>query len=87
LRPAGIKAILSNPPFPAMNIALRDKNLTEDEIEAISALLQFSDQRFANNPQQSNGGFIFAILSLVLAMFFLVNIYILYDNRKIPSRS
>lgn len=86
LGPAGIKAILSNPPFPAMNVALGDKDLTQDEIEAVSALLQFSDQRYGNNPPQTNGGLIFAVLSLVFVISFLVSIYILYDNRKIPTR-
>jgi len=82
---AGIKAILSNAPFPAMNTALRGKNLTNDEIQALTAMLQFVDQRFGNNPTKSNNGFIFIVLSLISATFVLVGIYLLYDDRKIPS--
>lgn len=82
---AGITAILSNPPFPVMNTALRGKNLTDDEIQSLTAMLQFVDQRFGNNPPKSNNGFIFIVLSLILAMFILVNIYFIYDDRKIPS--
>ncbi len=82
---AGITAILSNPPFPAMNTALRGKNLTDDEIQSLTAMLQFVDQRFGNNPPKSNNGFIFIVLCLILAMFLLVNIYFIYDDRKIPS--
>jgi len=81
---AGITAILSNPPFPAMNTALRGKNLTNDEIQSLIAMLQFMDQRFGNNPPKSNNGFIFLVLSLIFAVFLLVNIYFIYNDRKIP---
>jgi mono/diheme cytochrome c family protein len=82
---AGIQAILTNPPFPAMNVALRNKNLTEDEKEAITALLQFVNERYADNPQVSKDGLIYFVLSLVLAIFLLVHLYVLYDHRKLPS--
>lgn len=44
LNEAGIKAILANPPFPAMNQAYRDKPLSDDEIFNLSAFLQHVDQ-------------------------------------------
>lgn len=82
---AGINAILTNPPFPAMSVALRDKKLTDEEKEAISAMLHFTNDRYAGIPQTPNDGPVFFVLSLVLAMFLLVHLYVLYDNRKLPS--
>jgi mono/diheme cytochrome c family protein len=82
---AGISAILTNPPFPAMNVALRNKNLTDDEKEAITAMLHFTNNRYAEKPQTSKDGTIFFVLSLVLAIFLLVHLYVLYDHRKLPS--
>ena len=82
---AGINAILANPPFPAMNTALKGKNLTDDEIQAITAMLQHADQNNSDNEFLPTPGIIFSVLSFILSIFILVNIYILYDNRKIPS--
>jgi mono/diheme cytochrome c family protein len=82
---AGIQAILANPPFPAMNVAFRNKNLTEDEKKAITAMLHFTNNRYAGKPQTLKDEYIFFALSLVLAIFLLVHLYILYDNRKLPS--
>ena len=81
----GIKAILTNPPFPAMNAALHGKKLTNDEIQAITALLQYTDQHNSGILPSTGTGLIFVVLSLILSMFILVNIYIIYDNRKIPT--
>lgn len=85
LGPAGIKAILANPPFPAMAEALQGKNLTDDEILAITNMLQHVDQLNSGRTTSNSSGLIFFVLSLILAVFILVNIYFLYDNRKIPS--
>ncbi|WP_372936744.1 c-type cytochrome [Mariniphaga sediminis] len=82
---AGVLAILKNPPFPAMNVALQNKNLTDEEMEAVTAMLHFVNERYADDPSRSAGGVIYAIISLVIALFLLIHIYILYDNRKVPS--
>ena len=82
---AGIQAILTNPPFPAMNTALRGKNMTEDEKVALIAMLHFVDQRYNKPHPDQTGGLTFVVLSLVFSLFLLVNIYLLYDNRKIPA--
>jgi hypothetical protein len=87
LSAAGIGAILANPPFPVMNAALNNKKLTEEEIQAITALLQFTDHRNAENSKNLNDNLIFLLLSLVVAMLLIVHIYILYGNRKIPSNT
>jgi ubiquinol-cytochrome c reductase cytochrome c subunit len=81
---AGITAILSNPPFPLMKAAFVNKELTDVEIDALNAMFHFADQRFSQRPSKSTDGLMFAVFGFVLAMFILIHIYILYDNRKIP---
>ncbi|HRA60425.1 MAG TPA: cytochrome c [Bacteroidia bacterium] len=87
LSAAGIGAILANPPFPVMNKALNNKKLIEEEIQAITALLQFTDQRNTESSQTSDNNLIFLLLSFVVAMLLMVHIYIMYANRKIPSNN
>ncbi|SMO54802.1 Cytochrome c2 [Saccharicrinis carchari] len=85
LGPAGIKAILSNPPYPVMNVALRHNKLSDDEIESLVAMLYEIDKRYGQSPVKSSSGLMFSIFGFVLAMIFLVHIYLLYDNRQVPS--
>ena len=85
LSAAGIGAILANPPFPVMNKALNNKKLTEGEIQAITALLQFTDQRNTESSQTVDNNLIFLLLSLVVAMLMMVHIYVVYGNRNIPQ--
>lgn len=82
---AGINAILSNPPFPVMNMALRNKKLSEDEIQSISAMLHSVDASYGESPSRSTADLTFVVIGFVIAMNLLVIFYILYDNRKIPS--
>ncbi|MBK6285386.1 MAG: c-type cytochrome [Draconibacterium sp.] len=86
LSAAGIGAILANPPFPVMNVALNNKKLTDEEILAITALLQFIDQRNTENSQTSDNNFIFLLMSFVVAMLLIVHIYVVCES-KIPSNS
>ncbi len=85
LGPAGIRAMLSNPPFPVMKSALVGKELAEEEIEALTAMLQYADKQFSKRPGKTTGTTMFIILGLTLAMFILIHLYLIYDNRKIPS--
>ncbi|HJZ41859.1 MAG TPA: c-type cytochrome [Bacteroidales bacterium] len=81
---AGISAIISNPPFPAMSRALRDHPVTEDEILATLALLKTVDQRPALPKTKDSGGLAFLMMTFVIALMMLVHIYLLYDKREIP---
>src|SRR5450759_4448518 len=45
LGPAGVKAILINPPFPAMKTAMLNHPLKEDEIQAVISLLKSVGER------------------------------------------
>jgi hypothetical protein len=83
LGPVGIKAILTNPPFPAMKTAMLNHALTENEIEPIISLLKsVGEQKYSYNISGSAGIFFF-IMGFVCALVLLVHIYIFYDNRKI----
>lgn len=83
LGPQGIRAILTNPPFPAMKAAIKNQ-LTEDEINSILAMLKYvGEQSTLNKPFSAS--VIFFTLGFVCALFLLVHIYLFYDNRKIPE--
>jgi mono/diheme cytochrome c family protein len=47
---AGIKAILSSPPFPAMKQAYQNHKLTEDEVFDLTAFLKKVDQEYDSQP-------------------------------------
>jgi mono/diheme cytochrome c family protein len=81
----GIKAILTDPPFPAMKTAMMNHNLSENEIQALTSLLKsVGDQKYSYKIRDSAGLFLFS-LGFVFALLLLAVIYILYDNRKIPD--
>jgi len=83
LGPAGIKAILTNPAFPAMKTAMLNHALTEKEIQPIISLLKSAgEQKYTNVIPGSSGLFFFSVGS-VCALVSVVLIYIFYDNRKI----
>jgi hypothetical protein len=50
----GLKAIISSPPFPVMQLAYQNKPLTEEEVTAIVAFLERAD---AEQSQQQRGDF------------------------------
>ena len=81
----GIQAILTNPPYPAMNAALRNHKLTDDEKEALTVMLQFVNDHDADKPETSRAEMIFLLLGVILAIFFLSHIYVAYDHRRLPS--
>lgn len=83
LGPAGIKAILSNPPFPAMKTAMLNHDLTQDEIHEVISLLKSVANPNEPNKISDAGGLIFFTFGFVCALFLLVHIYLFYDDRKI----
>lgn len=73
---AGMKAILGHAPFPVMQAAYKDKPLTETEISALVAFLQFADSEEYNQLPRDYGlglfltgvvgaGFMFAFFGFV----------------------
>jgi len=59
LNEAGVKAILSNPPFPAMRQAYFNRPLTEDEVFDLAAFLQHADQVQTTQSAVNYGGILF----------------------------
>ncbi len=83
LGPAGISAIIKNPPFPAMKTAMTNHDLKEDEIQAVISLLKSSGEQKYYNKIPDSSGMIFFSFGFVCAIMVLIHIYIFYDRRKI----
>lgn len=82
---AGIQGIVANPPFPAMKAAIKGQ-VTPEEIRALTAFLKSGSER-SNYKKPSEEGVILFTIGLVLAIFIIVQTFILYDNRNIPDRN
>jgi len=59
LNEAGVKAILSQPPFPAMRRAYLNNPLTEDEVFDLAAFLQYVDRVQTTQSAVNYGGILF----------------------------
>jgi mono/diheme cytochrome c family protein len=83
LGPAGINAILTNPPFPVMQRAFRGRELSEQEkTDIITMLKSVSDLPSYERVPRSTSLYFLAV-SFLCAAFILAFIYMVYDNRKI----
>jgi mono/diheme cytochrome c family protein len=83
LGPAGIKAILKNPPFPVMKTSMLNHELTEDEIQKLLALLKTVGEQDHGDKSPGYAVMFLLTMGLSCALLLLVHIYIFYDNRKI----
>ena len=83
LGPVGIKAILTNPPFPAMKTAMLNHILTDNEIQPIISLLKSVGERKYSYEIPGSAGLFFFAIGFVCALVLLVHLYLFYDNRKI----
>jgi mono/diheme cytochrome c family protein len=84
LGPEGLKAILLNPPFPAMKTAMLNHDLTQNEVSEVISLLKSVAERNNTKKVSDSFGFIFPIVGFICAIFLLIHIFIFYNNRKIP---
>lgn len=80
---AGITAILSNPPFPAMKAAIPGA-LTPEEIASLNSLLK-ATALGSPSGVAFPGGMPFFVLAFVIAIFIGVLTFLLYDDRNIPE--
>ncbi|MCP4910122.1 MAG: cytochrome c [Bacteroidetes bacterium] len=78
---AGLSAIISSPPFPAMSATYSDQPLTDEEVLNLTAYLQNVNQEHYYH-YSSDFGVPFFALSFMLAMGLLFTIYALYYERK-----
>ena len=84
LGPAGLKAIIANPPFPVMKIAMLNHDLTENEIQPIIALLKSVGERKYEYSRPGSAILFFSMMGLLFAILVFVILTLLYDTRKIP---
>lgn len=84
LGPVGIKAILTNPPFPGMKTALLKHDLTQNEMQSVISMLKSLGERKYTYSIPGSAGLFFFAMGFVCALVLLVHLYIFYDNRKIP---
>ncbi|HLN21071.1 MAG TPA: c-type cytochrome [Bacteroidales bacterium] len=83
LGPAGITAILANPPFPVMKAAFPGV-LTEEEIPVLVSLLKAASLNIPLGISFPRGMILF-VLAFVIAIFIAALTFLLYDDRKIPE--
>ena len=80
----GVRGILSEPPFPVMGAAYRDKELTPDEIFALIAFLEDADKNHAFQQPRDYGLKLF--LSGLVGVVLLLGFYsILWRKRRRQS--
>jgi mono/diheme cytochrome c family protein len=81
---AGVSAIISNPPFPAMAVTYAKNKLTVDEVFNLTAYLQWvSKERYYQHPVSF--GTTFVIFGIIIFIMLLLSIIVLYFKRKKKS--
>ena len=60
----GLRAILSNPPYPMMQLAYRNKPLTEEEVTALVGFLKRADAEHAQHQPRGYGAALFLVALL-----------------------
>jgi mono/diheme cytochrome c family protein len=81
---AGLAAIISQAPFPAMQVAYGQNPLTENEVGSLVAFLQ-SAESLSETQQQRNYGFRLFLSGAFGAAFLFVLFPFLWRNRKVGS--
>lgn len=77
---AGIKGILSNPPYPSMTETYKNNTLTEPEMAYLQLFFKSSDMKNKNGPQKSCN--IMIIIGSILTIIFAIVISFLWRKRK-----
>lgn len=79
---AGVKAILGQAPFPVMQVAYKDQSLTESEITALVAFLEFADSEQYNQLPRDYGIGLFISGSVGAGVLFLLFAFIWRGRKK-----
>lgn len=82
LNESGIRAILSNPPFPAMKEAYAGASITDEEVYAITAFLKYADEEQYNQHPRNYQHRMLAAGVLGLAMLMAVFSMIWRSRRR-----
>lgn len=81
---AGVTAILSNPPFPAMTVTYVNNPLTKEEIHNLTAYLRsVSQERYYQHPVDFS--IAFAMLGMFVFLTLFISIMVLYFKTKKKS--
>jgi len=81
---AGVKAILGHAPFPVMQAAYKDQSLTEDEVVALVAFLEYADSEQYNQLPRDYGIGLFVSGSVGAGVLFLL-FAVVWRGRKKES--
>ena len=81
---AGVKAILGHAPFPVMQAAYKDQSLTEDEVTALVAFLEYADSEQYNQLPRDYGIGLFVSGSVGAGVLFLL-FAVVWRGRKKES--
>ena len=81
LTASGVKAILSNPPFPKMASAYNYKKLTDSEVADIAAFLQYTDEQSIYQHNRDYG-VVLLWAGIPGAVTLLIIFYFLWFNRR-----
>jgi len=79
---AGVKAILGHAPFPVMQVAYKDQSLTEDEIEALVAFLEYADSEQYNQLPRDYGIGLFASGAVGASVLFIFFAFVWRGRKK-----
>ena len=79
---AGVKAILGHAPFPVMQAAYKDQSLTEDEVVALVAFLEYADSEQYNQLPRDYGIGLFVSGSVGAGVLFLFFAFIWRGRKK-----
>ncbi|MDY0343052.1 MAG: c-type cytochrome [Lentimicrobium sp.] len=78
---AGVSAIITNPPFPVMNMAFKNHPITNEEVVNLTAYLKsVSDNRINQQPADFSLYFVLAGLFVFISMMLVI--LVLYFDRK-----
>jgi len=79
----GVRAILGKPPFPIMDQAYKGKELTEDEVHALTGFLEYADKQYKKNIYQPADYGVKLAIAGVFGVFILLLFYaFLWKFRK-----
>jgi hypothetical protein len=84
----GIKAMVSNPPFPAMRKAYNNHPINNDEAFLITAFLKFADKnQYSQHPRDYQAGFLYiGLAGLVFLLFVFTAIWSKRKNATVNSK-
>jgi len=82
LKGDGIKAMLVSPPFPAMTVAYKNQELTEEEIYDLTAFIKISSTK-ASSPKYGQVGKYFLMYGILACCIIITLMGLIWQKRRI----